>query len=178
MNSKQYFFAGFDPISDKSLLFRDSPVNPQVSLGSWERGQEYINNIIEDLNHWSVGWTDWNIALDMNGGPNWANNVVDSPIIVNAAADEFYKNPMYYAMAHFSKFIPEGSVRVGLEVAGDEEGSLQMVAVEREGGEVVLVVTNKHLAVTKKIKIVDPAGGREAGEIEIGPESVHTFLWK
>ena len=52
----------------------------------------------------------------MDGGPNWANNFVDAPIIVNAAQDEFYKNPMYYAMAHFSKFVTEGSVRVGVEV--------------------------------------------------------------
>lgn len=37
----------------------------------------------QDINHWSTGWVDWNMALDMNGGPNWANNFVDSPIIVN-----------------------------------------------------------------------------------------------
>ena len=40
----------------------------QVLLGSWERGQEYTNDIIENLNHWSTGWTDWNLVLDMNGG--------------------------------------------------------------------------------------------------------------
>ena len=34
-------------------------------LGSWERGEDYMHNIIEDLNHWVVGWTDWNLALDM-----------------------------------------------------------------------------------------------------------------
>ena len=34
-------------------------------LGSWERGEEYLHNILEDLNHWVVGWTDWNLALDM-----------------------------------------------------------------------------------------------------------------
>ena len=42
--------------------------NYQVLLGSWERGQEYTNDIIENLNHWSTGWTDWNLVLDMNGG--------------------------------------------------------------------------------------------------------------
>jgi hypothetical protein len=24
-----------------------------------------IENTIENLNHWFVGWTDWNLALDM-----------------------------------------------------------------------------------------------------------------
>jgi glucosylceramidase len=43
-----------------------------------------------------TGWTDWNIALNMEGGPNWVNNFVDSPIIVNEKKDEFYKQPMFY----------------------------------------------------------------------------------
>ena len=37
------------------------------------------------------------------GGPNWAENVVDSPIIVNEETGEFYKNPSYYALGHVSR---------------------------------------------------------------------------
>ena len=70
----------------------------------------------QDLNHWVTGWTDWNLALDPNGGPNWAKNFVDGPIIVNASANEFYKQPLFYAMGHFSKFIPENSIRVDVKV--------------------------------------------------------------
>jgi len=170
---------------DKFILYTEACTGSypwdleKVLLGSWERGQDYIFNIIEDLNHWSVGWTDWNIALDMNGGPNWAGNFVDAPIIVNGEADEFYKNPMYYGLAHFSKFIPEGSVRIGLDAAGYDEGEVQMVGVELPTGEIVVVVSNKHLDRTKTIRIVDPAreGGNEI-TVEIGPESVHTFMWK
>jgi len=33
------------------------------------------------------------MALDEVGGPNWAGFSADSPIIVNATADEFYKQP-------------------------------------------------------------------------------------
>lgn len=32
--------------------------------------------------------------------------------------DEFYKNPMYYGLGHFSKFIPEGSVVIDLAKEG------------------------------------------------------------
>ena len=52
-----------------------------------------------------LGWTDWNIALDMQGGPNWAGNFVDAPIIVNEAEGEFYKQPMYYALGHISRYL-------------------------------------------------------------------------
>ena len=38
---------------------------------------------------------------DDDAGPNWANNFVDAPIIVNRDTDEFYKQPMYYSLAHF-----------------------------------------------------------------------------
>ena len=31
--------------------------NFQVMLGDWRRGEKYIRNIIEDLNHWVVGNT-------------------------------------------------------------------------------------------------------------------------
>ena len=54
----------------------------------------------------------------MNGGPNWAYNFVDAPIIVNEEQDEFYKNPMYYGLAHFSKFLPQGSVRIDQQLQG------------------------------------------------------------
>lgn len=56
---------------------------------------------MQDLQNWVTGWTDWNIALNMSGGPNWVDNNVDSPIIVNPEKNEFYKQPMFYAMGHF-----------------------------------------------------------------------------
>ena len=62
-----------------------------------------------------AGWIDWNLALDMIGGPNWVGNFVDSPIIVNAKEDVFYKQPMYYHMGHFRfvRIIGSGRNRVG-----------------------------------------------------------------
>ena len=48
-----------------------------------------------------TGWTDWNLALDLEGGPNWSKNYVDSPIIVDSSKDVFYKQPMFYHLGHF-----------------------------------------------------------------------------
>lgn len=56
---------------------------------------------LQDLNNYVTGWTDWNLALDMTGGPNWVKNFVDSPIIVDRNKDVFYKQPTFYSMAHF-----------------------------------------------------------------------------
>ncbi|RWS20231.1 glucosylceramidase-like protein, partial [Leptotrombidium deliense] len=83
-----------------------------VRLGSWSRLVSYAMDIMEDLNNFAAGWVDWNIALELNGGPNWAENFVDAPIIVNKEQGEYCKNPMFYAMGHFSKFIKRSSRRV------------------------------------------------------------------
>lgn len=69
-------------------------------------------SILDDLRHSVSGWIDWNLYLDLTGGPNWVKNFVDAPIIVDRDKQTFYKQPTYYALAHFTKFIPRGSVRI------------------------------------------------------------------
>eukprot|EP00094_Tigriopus_californicus_P008405 TCALIF_08098-PB protein Name:"Similar to Gba Glucosylceramidase (Mus musculus)" AED:0.13 eAED:0.13 QI:29/0.92/0.8/1/0.92/0.93/15/0/1019 len=144
-----------------------------VSLGSWNRGEKYLDNIIEDLNHWAVGWTDWNIALDMEGGPNWAGKRADSPIIVNAAEDEFYKQPMYYALGHVTRYIPEGSFKIMVDDGG-ENTHLKFTAVERPDGGVALVLMNRDLDLTRSVTIVDPDFG--SIDLDVEPSSMHTLV--
>lgn len=86
---------------DDELSFTDEP----VILGSWKRGERYAQSIIETMSHSVSSWIDWNMALDLTGGPSWCGTRVDSPIIVNSTADEFYKQPMFYVLGHFSKFV-------------------------------------------------------------------------
>lgn len=110
----------------------DAAPGQRVILGDWYRAESYASNIIEDVNHWSTGWVDWNMALDMGGGPNWANNFVDSPIIVNEESGEFYKQPMFYAMGHFSKFVDPGDQLLPSSVSGGSE-HIKSVAFEHYG---------------------------------------------
>lgn len=142
------------------------PMIQHVVLGSFKRAESYARDIIEvflfslsaskkhkyifwfnekDLNHWVTGWTDWNLALDLNGGPNWAKNFVDGPIIVNATASEFYKQPMFYIMGHFSKFIPEDSVRIDLHVdSGQSLNGIHYVAFKNDNlRQMILVILNQ-----------------------------------
>ncbi|XP_044063224.1 lysosomal acid glucosylceramidase isoform X3 [Siniperca chuatsi] len=133
-----------------------SPLDRGVKLGSWDRAEHYAHDIIEDLNHYVVGWTDWNLALDQNGGPNWVKNFVDSPVIVDAHRDVFYKQPTFYSMAHFSKFLWEGSQRVG--VSASRETDLEYSAFIRPDGSVVLIILNRSSSVIP-FEVWDPAVG-------------------
>lgn len=67
--------------------------------------QIYKYNICIFQNLWTSAYLDWNLALDTAGGPNF-NLPTDAAIIVNATSNEFYKNPIFYALGNFSKFIP------------------------------------------------------------------------
>lgn len=80
--------------------------------------------------------------LDEQGGPNWVENYVDAPIIVNAEAGEFYKQPIYYALAHFSKYIPRGSVRIGAS-ASLLAVDVSTAAFLRPDGAVTVVLHNE-----------------------------------
>lgn len=93
------------------------------------------------MNHWVVGWVDWNLVLDESGGPNWAGNVVDAAVIVNKTSDEFYKQPMFYAIGHFSKFVPRGSRRVSL-TGGNR--SVKAIAFHTPQDLIVIVFLNKY----------------------------------
>lgn len=72
---------------------------------------------LQNLNHWVVGYIDWNIALNDQGGPTGpANLTLDAAVIINQTNGEFYKQPIFYAIGHFSKFIPPGSKKINVTI--------------------------------------------------------------
>src|SRR3989338_6900891 len=52
---------------EKFLLATEACLGPGVSLGNWTRGEKYGFDIINDLNNYASGWTDWNCILDWKG---------------------------------------------------------------------------------------------------------------
>ena len=99
----------------------------------------YARDIIGCLNNWVDGWVDWNMVLDRQGGPNWKKNWCVAPVIVDPEADELYFTPLYYTLAHFSRFIRPGSTRIGFV---NPEERLQMTAVKNKDGTIAVVVFN------------------------------------
>ncbi|XP_043357690.1 lysosomal acid glucosylceramidase isoform X3 [Dermochelys coriacea] len=149
---------------------------PRVVLGGWDRGSKYSHSILTNLNNYVTGWTDWNLALDMDGGPNWSKNYVDSPVIVDSSKDLFYKQPMFYHMGHFSKFVPEGSQRVRLVISKKcYKCNLEYAAFLRPDSAAVLVVLNRY-PTDMPFGISDPG----VGFIEaVAPaDSIQTYLWR
>ncbi|XP_051167958.1 lysosomal acid glucosylceramidase-like isoform X2 [Leptopilina boulardi] len=165
---------------DKFLLITESCEgsfpwqNPKVRLGNWDRAESYVTQIIENLQHWSTGWIDWNLALDKTGGPTWINNNVDSPIIVNPETDEFFKQPMYYALHHFSRFLPRGSVRIASKDSSIMFHPLLSVAFQTPKNETVVVIYNRSGSF-KEVDLVDSKNG--IINLQLAPLSINTVVY-
>ncbi|XP_052738203.1 lysosomal acid glucosylceramidase isoform X1 [Bicyclus anynana] len=141
----------------------------RVKIGSWERAARYTRHILDDLNNFVIGWIDWNLCLDDKGGPNWAHNYVDAPILVYGDKDEFIKQPMYYAMGHFSKFMPRGSKRI--EVLRRSLGHVPNLAVLTPEGNIVVLLHNSN---TREMNVRLSTSLTDHIDLTLDPESITT----
>ena len=131
----------------------------------------YARDIIGCLNNWVDGWVDWNMVLDTKGGPNWANNWCIAPVIVNPEEDEVYFTPLYYIMAHFSKFIRPGAKII--ETQHTDE-ALMVAAAENPDGTIAVVVFNEG----KEQRNFKLDAGTISQSISISPQAIQTILIK
>ena len=137
---------------DKFLLSTEAsngylPFQVHTLPGNWDRGVAYMYDMIKVIQKQAAGWVDWNMALDLDGGPSWAKNNLDAPIIVNSDRDEYYKSPAFYAIGHFSKFVEPNSTRLDHRLANARYNRpLEAVAFYTPRDYVVIVAlnTNKH----------------------------------
>lgn len=88
-----------------SLLSTEASYIGRPQPGSWPRADRYARDIIQNLRAGSVAWLDWNLALNMEGGPTWSGNFLDAAMLVDERQRVYYKNPMFYAIGHVSRFV-------------------------------------------------------------------------
>jgi glucosylceramidase len=136
----------------KTLLFTEGCIEGGPRPGAWFPGERYAHNIINDLNNGCTGWIDWNIALDMRGGPNHVGNFCDAPVLVDTDSGEIHYQSSYYYIGHFSRFIRPQARRVDIAVNpymtpatvdGRMGNMMECCAFRNNDGSFVLVVMNR-----------------------------------
>ena len=159
--SKEATDWGWDwaPEEDKHLHPKYAPV------------YRYARDIIGCLNNWVDGWIDWNMVLNRQGGPNWFKNWCVAPIIVDPENDEVYFTPIYYTMAHFSKFIRPGSKRIGLTKTNT---SLLATACKNPDGSIAVVVFNQG----QDDKNLELSLGEQSSKVKISAQAIQTIVIK
>lgn len=122
----------------------------------WRFGEGYAHDIIGDMNAGASGWIDWNLLLDVSGGPNHVGNVCDAAMIADVKAQKLHLHPQFYFVGHFSKFVPPGSKLLGTTVQGSVkytgtlrrygtctgDDGLEATSFVRPDGQIVTVVLN------------------------------------
>ena len=157
---------------NKNLLFTEGCVEKfdAAKYQLWKNGERYGKSMINDFNNGTVGWTDWNILLDENGGPNHVGNFCFSPIHGNVKTGELIYTPSYYFIGHFSKFIGKNAKRVS---SVSSRSQLLTTSFLNNDGKVVTVVMNQS---SKKI-IYNLCIGTNTAEITILPHAIQTLVY-
>ena len=150
----------------KNLMFTEGCVEKfdAKKYQFWANGERYGTSMINDFNNGTVGWTDWNILLDQNGGPNHVGNFCFAPIHADTNSGELIYTPSYYYIGHFSKFIRPDAKRVSTAVS---RSSLISTSFLNKDGKMVTVVMNHSdksvtynlIIATEKTVVVIPAHG-------------------
>ena len=130
---------------DKGLLFTEGCVEKfdAKKYQFWGNGERYGISMINDFNNGTAGWTDWNILLDQNGGPNHVGNFCFSPIHADTTTGELIYTPSYYYIGHFSKFIHLNAVRVSSAVSRSALLSTSFLNADGTMATVVMNQTDK-----------------------------------
>lgn len=132
----------YEAFPDKNLLFTEGckelfNIN---RINDWKLGELYGRSMINDFNNGIVGWTDWNVLLDENGGPNHVGNYCFAPVIADTKTGKLMYTNEYYYIGHFSKFVRPGAKRV---ISSSSRSSLITTAFLNKDGKLAVIVMNQ-----------------------------------
>ena len=121
------------------------------------------NVILGAVNNHAKTAIEWNLANDPSYGPHTPGGCTECLGALTISGQDIIRNQSYYIVMQAARFVPAGSVRLGIDVP---EG-IQAAAFKRPDGKVVLLVQNegrkKNLSIEKL-------------NLEIPAESVLTII--
>lgn len=171
-----HLYAG--PITALSKVHEAHPDKNVYFTEQWVGGP---SNFAEDLKwhvstliigatrNWSRNVLEWNLAADQSYNPHTDKGGCTSCLGAITIAPAISRNVAYYVIAHASKFVPAGSVRI----ASNLTNNLQNVAFKTPDGKNVLIVCNNnsfttHFNIKYKGKIITSS---------LDQGTVATYVW-
>ena len=153
---------------DKHLYFTEqwigAPGNLRGDL-AWHTRQL----IIGATRNWCRTVLEWNLAGDSNNQPHTSGGCDRCLGAVTIDGDKVKRNPAYYIIAHASKFVRPGSVRIASYMP---EG-LPNVAFKTSSGQKVLVVLNSK----NKSQALNIRCNNQTMTTTLAGNAVGTFVW-
>ena len=105
LNTTHHLFPNKPILATEATVAREK--NPKAPL--WSHGEHYAHDIIGDMNNWVVGFIDWNLLLDMLGGPDHAGpdkceGLIkcgsDAMLLADADNQVVFPQVFYYYVGH------------------------------------------------------------------------------
>ena len=181
---------------DKNIYFTEQMVTERPGNSTINITAPVIRLIIGATRNWSRNVILWNLAADPLNDPHTDNggcSMCQGAITIDG--NKVTRNLAFYTVAHASKFVRPGSVRIASTRAGDNSVNLTEdeerpgimrttvaeniqvlpnVAFKTPGGKIVLIVANDTWSTTSfKIQY----GGQYA-RIQLSPGAVGTYVWQ
>jgi glucosylceramidase len=157
-----------DAYPDKNLYFTEQWVGGPGNLA--EDLKWHVETlIIGATRNWCKNVIEWNLASDPNYDPHTDGGCDRCLGTVTVNGNVVTRNPAYYILAHASKFVRPGSVRVSTNMPGN----IPNVAFRTPEGKKVLIVINT--APVKKNFNVKFRGNTVQLSLESGAAA--TYIW-
>ena len=152
----------------KNLYFTEQWVGSKTTFDG-NLGWHVKNLFVGAPRNWARTVLEWNLAADPQQNPHSPGGCTECLGAITLAGEAVTRNVAYYTVAHSSKFVPTGSVRVASTVAA----SLPNVAYRTPtGGHVLLVLNEQTTPQTFGLRF----GGRTA-RATLPAGAVATYVW-
>ena len=158
-----------DAWPDKKLLFTEGCQEGGPHTGSWALGERYARSMINDLNRWTVGWIDWNLLLNEQGGPNHVGNFCSAPVLADVAQGVLLHQSSFYYLGHFARFIQPGARRV---LCAATVQALECTAFLNPDRSVAVVAMNRSAAAIEFTLRLDG----ERYRVALPPRAIATYV--
>ena len=126
-----------DAHPDKNVYFTEQWIGAPGKFPS-DLAWHTRNLIIGATRNWARTVLEWNLAADPQQNPHTPGGCTECLGAVTLAGNAVTRNPAYYIIAHASKFVRPGSVRI----ASTAPAGLPNVAFRTPGGRPVVIVQN------------------------------------
>ena len=153
---------------DKNLYFTEQWTGANGSFDG-DLKWHIKNVIIGSMRNWSKVALEWNLASDPNYQPHTPGGCSECKGAVTISGSVASKNVSYYIVAHASKFVTPGSVRIESSTGSTVSN---VVFIRPDGKKVMLVVNENGAAVNVNLKYK----GKWA-VVSIPGNAVATYIW-
>lgn len=124
---------------NKNIYLTEQSVGGRPSAATMEIAEPVSRVLIGATRNWARNVLLWNLAADPSAGPHTNDGGCTGCYgAITLDGDHAQLNVAYYAMAHFSRFVRPGSVRIG----STELEQLGTAAFRTPDGKIVLVAVN------------------------------------